>query len=72
MLTSNRIPDIAPGTLIAERSNLCPDCRAGVRFICDVHGRPLLRLEHDDGCPMLAAIKQDAATQPDRAASAQQ
>lgn len=55
-------PPIVPGTLLAERSEACPDCAAGIRFMGALpNGRPWLQLEHDDGCPMLARIEREAA-----------
>ena len=60
MLTSDRIPCLKPGQLIAARSELCPDCRAGVRY---TGGFPMLVLEHDPTCPMFSAIRRDAAAQ---------
>lgn len=56
-------PPWEPGTLLAERSDACPDCAAGIRFLRDLGGRPQLRIEHDDGCPTFARIEADVAAQ---------
>ena len=60
-MTSDPFPMIRPGMLLAEHSRACPDCRAGVRYLGALSGRPLLSVEHDDGCPMLAQIERDQA-----------